>query len=185
MATEASLLIPPSLRVEALLLGDDGVTIRAVSEATDVRCPICGEPADRVHSRYTRTLADLPWARFAVHFRVQVRRFFCDNPACPRTIFAERLAGIAEAFAHRTARQRDALTRIAVGIGGEAGARLAGALGYPVSPDTLLRLLRRRPRGASCRRRRCSASTTGQSTRVDLRHDPGRPRTPPPGRPAP
>jgi transposase len=145
MVTTASFLIPPSLHVAALLLGEDGVTIRAFSEAADVHCPICGEPTERVHSRYTRTLADLPWARFAVRFHLQVRRFFCDNPACPRSIFAERLAGIAETFAHRTARQRDSLTRIAVANGGEEGARLAGALGYPVSPDTLLRLIRRCP----------------------------------------
>jgi transposase len=95
MDPAASFLIPPSLHVQALLLGDDGVTIRAAAEATDVRCPVCGEAADRVHSRYRRTLADLPWARFAVRFHLQVRRFFCDNPACPREIFAERLVGIA------------------------------------------------------------------------------------------
>jgi transposase len=148
MATEASFLIPPWLHVDALLLGEDGVTIRAISEAPDVRCPICGEPTDRVHSRYTRTLADLPWARFAVRLQVRVRRFVCANPACPRTIFTERLAGIAVAFAHRTGRQRDALIRIAVANGGEEGARLAGALGYPVSPDTLLRFLRLAPETA-------------------------------------
>jgi transposase len=93
MVVAASFLIPPSLHVQALLLGEDGVTIRAVSDATDVRCPICGESAARIHSRYTRTLADLPWARFAVRFHLQVRRFFCEDPACPRAIFAERLAG--------------------------------------------------------------------------------------------
>jgi transposase len=145
MVSAASLLIPPSLRVAALLLGDDGVTLRAVSEAADVRCPVCGEPTDRVHSRYERTLADLPWARFAVRLHVQVRRFFCANPTCPRQIFTERLAGIAQACAHRTERQRDALTTIAVANGGEEGARLAAHLGYPVSPDTLLRLIRGAP----------------------------------------
>jgi transposase len=145
MATGAALLLPPSLRVEALLLGEDGVTIRAVSEATDVGCPVCGEPAERVHSRYERTLGDLPWARFAVRLQVRVRRFVCENPACPRQIFAERLAGLAAPVAHRTDRQRDALVRIAVGNGGEAGARLARYLGYPVSPDTLLRLIRGAP----------------------------------------
>src|SRR5262245_16182648 len=145
MATEAAFLIPLSLHVEALLLGDDGVTIRAVSEATDVRCPVCGELTDRVHSRYARTLADLPWARFAVCLRVEVRKFFRDNPACPRTVFAERLAGIAPACARRTDRQRDRLTDIALALGGEEGARLARKLGMPVSPDTLLRLIRRDP----------------------------------------
>src|SRR5437016_5486098 len=82
---DASFLVPPSLHVQAPLLGDDGVTIRALSEATDVHCPVCGEATDRVHTRYARTLADLPWARFAVCLRVEVRKSFCDNPACPRT----------------------------------------------------------------------------------------------------
>jgi transposase len=145
MVVAASLLIPPSLHVQALLLGEDGVTIRAVSDATDVRCPRCSELAERVHSRYTRTLADLPWAQFAIRWELRVRRFFCDNPVCPRTIFAERLAGIAPTFAHRTDRQRDRLTDLALVLGGEEGARLAAKHGMPVSPDTLLRLIRCAP----------------------------------------
>jgi transposase len=94
-------------------------------------------------------LADLPWAGVPVRIRVQARRFFCDNGACPRTIFAERLAAVAPAYAHRTDRQRDALEAIAFVAGGEAGARLAASLGYPVSPDTLLRLIRCAPEAAA------------------------------------
>src|SRR5262245_52088600 len=117
MVTTVSLLIPPSLHIEALLLGEDRVTIRAVSEAPDVRCPLCGEPSERVHSRYERTLADLPGARCAVRLQVRVRRFVCANPACPRTIFAERLAGIAPACTRRTDRQRARLTDVALALG--------------------------------------------------------------------
>jgi transposase len=145
----ACLPIPPSLHVEAIALGEEGFTILASSEATDVRCPVCGGPAERVHSRYRRTLADLPWAGVAVRLRVQVRKFFCDNAACPRRIFVERLADAAEAAARRTDRQRASLTAIAFALGGEAGARLAGKLGMPVSPDTLLRLIRRDPDAAA------------------------------------
>ena len=145
MDPATAFLVPPSLRVEARLLGENGVTIRAISEANGVCCPVCGEPAERIHSRYRRTLADLPWARFAVRFHLQVRRFFCDNPVCPRTIFAERLAGIAPACAHRTDRQRERLTDLALALGGEAGSRLAAKHGMRVSPDTLLRLLRGAP----------------------------------------
>jgi transposase len=141
----ACLPIPPALRVEALLLAEDGLTVLASSGATDAPCPLCGQRSDRVHSRYARTLADLPWAGVAVQLRVRARKFFCDNDACPRRIFVERLAGVAGASARRTDRQGQALAAIAFVLGGEAGARLAGDLGMPASPDTLLRLIRRSP----------------------------------------
>jgi transposase len=137
------------LHVETLLLDEAGLTILASSAATAAPCPLCGERSERVHSRYARTLADLPWARMAVTLRVSVRKFFCANPTCPRRIFAERLTGIAPAHARRTDRQRAALTAIAFADGGEAGARLAAALGYLVSPDTLLRLIRGAPEAAA------------------------------------
>lgn len=141
----AVLPIPRSLHVATLLLEEDGLTILASSAATGAACPRCGRRSDRVHSHYVRTLADLPWATLAVRLRVQVRKFFCDNATCPRRIFAERLTGVAQACARRTDRQRESLTTIAFALGGEAGARLAGKLGMPISPDTLLRLIRRDP----------------------------------------
>ncbi len=138
-------LVPPSLHAEALLVGDDGLTIRVLAETAEVRCPLCGERADRVHSRATRTLADLPWAGAVVRLQVRIRKFFCDNSTCPRRIFSERLDGVAAVAARRTERQQAALLDFAVALGGEAGARMATKRGMPVSPDTLLRLIRGAP----------------------------------------
>ncbi len=145
MVAATARLIPPSLHVDALEVADVGIAIRVRSEATEARCPRCGENADRVHSRATRALADLPWAGVVVRLQVRVRKFFCENPACLRRIFRERLAGIAQVSARRTERQRAALLDLAVALGGEAGARLAAKRGMRVSPDTLLRLLRQAP----------------------------------------
>ena len=133
-----ALPIPRSLRVEALLLSEDGLTILASSEGTHAACPLCGRRADRVHSRYVLTLADLPWATLSVRLRVAVRKFFCGNAACPRRIFGERLAGVAQTAARRMDRQRDALTVIAFACGGEAGARLAGDLGTALVKNSWL-----------------------------------------------
>ena len=47
-------------------------------------CPDCGQATTRMHSRYTRTLADLPWADTAVQLQLRVRKFFCSAFACPR-----------------------------------------------------------------------------------------------------
>jgi transposase len=103
---------------------------------------VCGEISRRVHGRYTRTLADLPWSGMPVRLRVRVRKFFCDRPTCERTIFAERLDEVARLYARSTDRHREALEWIAFALGGEAGARLARELGLLVSPDTLLNRIR-------------------------------------------
>jgi transposase len=38
------------------------ITLAVCSTHTSVPCPLCDTPARRLHSRYARTLADLPWA---------------------------------------------------------------------------------------------------------------------------
>src|SRR3954451_11485511 len=40
------------------------------------RSPRRGRPAGRVHSRYERTLADLPWGEHALALGLRVRRLF-------------------------------------------------------------------------------------------------------------
>ena len=158
----ACLPIPPSLHVATLLLDGEGLTLLASFAATAVPCPLCGQLADRVHSRYTRSLADLPWATLVVRLRVVVRKFFCANAACPRQVFAERLVGIAHAHARRTDRQREALTAIAFANGGEA--RLARKLGLrsaPIRSAAHPARPRRRAAGADCPRRMTGPSPKG------------------------
>ena len=59
--------------------------------APDAACSGCGQRSAKVHSRYARSLLDLPAHGRSVHVRVQVRRFRCGNAGCPRRIFAEVL----------------------------------------------------------------------------------------------
>ncbi len=137
--------IPERIRAEALIFEDGGGTVLASADAVSPRCPACGQPSRRPHSRYYRTLADLPWGGVPVRFRLRVRKLFCDEPACPRKIFAEQLDGVARWYARRTDRQREALEDIGLSLGGRAGARLAARLGLRASRDTLLRSLCRLP----------------------------------------
>ncbi len=108
-------------------------------------CPTCELSSCRIHSRYTRTLDDLPWMGTSVRTKLKVRRFFCDTPACPKRTFAESFPQMAPAHARKTVRLTKALCWIGLALGGEAGSRLAGRLAMPVSGDTLLRLVRRVP----------------------------------------
>ena len=121
------------------------ITLHVTSTQACVPCPLCHVQTPRVHSRYTRTLADLPWGPYAVRVQLRVRKFFCDHPACPRQIFTERLPTVAAPWARRTLRLAQLLLAYGLALGGEAGARLAARLGLRTSPDTLLRLVQAAP----------------------------------------
>jgi transposase len=137
-------LDPANLTLQSVETGTSPATILVQATAAQARCPKCNEPSERIHSRYVRKLADLPWQGQEVHIQVQVRRFFCLGAECPRQIFAERLP-FARPFARTTSRLRDIQAEIGLCLGGEAGARLATRLAVPTSPDTLLRRIRQMP----------------------------------------
>jgi transposase len=118
---------------------DDLVTIFIAMAVPTAPCPGCGNDARRVHSRYTRRLADLPCFGIPVRLELTVRRFRCSSPECPRRIFAERLPGFAGEHARTTDRLRRSHEAIGYALGGEAGSRLAVLVAMPTSPDTLLR----------------------------------------------
>ena len=138
MGMDASFSIPEQLYVESLSAAPDGIVIHTAPKDPGGRCPECSGYSRRVHSRYTRTLADLPWAGISVRLRVRVRKFFCDDPSCAQKIFAERLDEVAQPRARRTDRQGEALLLVALALGGRAGARLAVELGLVAGRDALL-----------------------------------------------
>ena len=103
---------------------------------------MCGKRSARVHSRYARTLTDLPWQGVPVIVRLRVRKFFCDERSCARAIFAERLPGLAAHYGRRTERLDVWFRHVSFALGGEAGSRLLRDLGVVVSGETLLNHIR-------------------------------------------
>ena len=141
---ETLVLGPKGLEVERLVAERHKLTFFVGTTGIEAKCPVCGYPSSRVHSRYTRTVADLPWHGIPVTLRIRLRRFFCDDSSCGRSIFAERLAEIAD-YARKTNRLQEALSLIGFALGGRAGEQLACELGLVASRDTLLRRIRRAP----------------------------------------
>jgi transposase len=123
----------------------DGTTLTLGIATTkpNTSCPSCGEETWRVHSRYTRSLAEEPVFGRQVRLLMTVRRFFCSASRCPRRVFVEPLGGFAARYARTTARLARAHLAIGMALGGEAGARLTEKLAVPTSPDTLLRRVKR------------------------------------------
>lgn len=136
-------LVPDPDRLEVLSLHVEQGTIilTARTYSKTACCPLCGHPSSRVHSRYRRRLADLPWQEIPARISLWSRRFFCDTPGCSRRIFTERLPSVSAPHARRANRLRDWLGHVAFAVGGEPGARLLRQLGITVCGDTLLALM--------------------------------------------
>jgi transposase len=133
------------IKVTDTLVTDHTITLVATPTRKRAQCPRCHRWATRTHSRYERTIRDLPWAGRPVVIRLHVRRFFCDNPRCLRRIFAERVPDLAPVRGRLTLPFRRSVADIGLALGARAGARLAAPLGLPVSPRTVLRTLHALP----------------------------------------
>ncbi len=136
---------PSCLTLESIGFQNGGIVLAVRTVTVGATCPCCGRLSERVHSRYRRTLLDLPWQGNAVRIVLSVRKFFCDNRDCARRVFAERLPAVAQRYARKTARLAEALRELAYLAGGEAAARIARTFGLLISPDALLESLRRSP----------------------------------------
>ena len=139
----ATLLPDPSSLTLDEIVCENGVIVMVVSAvASAAKCPRCGIPSGHVHSRYCRTLRDLPCHGTMVRTCLRTHRFYCRVRYCPCRIFTQRLPAVAPPYGRQTCRNREALLAIGYALGGEAGRRLAAQLGIACCADTILRIIR-------------------------------------------
>ncbi|HLG75664.1 MAG TPA: transposase family protein, partial [Ktedonobacteraceae bacterium] len=70
---------PTCLHLQLLDASDHAITARVATTSEDAEGPLCHQRSARIHSRYVREVADLPWMSCAVRLELHARRFFCSN----------------------------------------------------------------------------------------------------------
>ncbi len=140
-------LLPSSTRLDLehyeIDIDNYHLTLSVSSTQLSAQCPLCSTPTRRVHSRYERTLADLPCVSFSLTLVMQVCKFFCDNTACTRRIFTERLPEVVAPWARKTMRLVQRLQTIGLALRGAAGERLSHQVGCGACGSTLLNHLKK------------------------------------------
>lgn len=114
-----------------------GLVVHLSSRRKRGICPYCSQGSERLHSRYERTIRDLPCVTFSVSTKLSVRRFRCVNQACSKHTFAERFEGLVLPYARYTSRLNQWFREVGLKVGAEPGAKLLETL-IRVSPDKLL-----------------------------------------------
>ncbi|ORT58674.1 transposase [Streptomyces sp. CB03238] len=101
-------------------------------------CPDCGLGSARVHSRYSRTLADVAAGGRPVLISLMVRRLFCDSADCGRRTFAEQVEGLTVRYQRRSPLLQHLVEMAGVLLAGRGGARLLRILKTPLSRTSVL-----------------------------------------------
>lgn len=126
------------VRVERVWSAAGVVRIAARTCELMVACPDCGRDSARVHSRYSRTLADVAAGGRPVLISLTVRRLFCDGPACGRRTFAEQVDGPTVRYQRRSPLLQHLVEMAGVLLAGRGGARLLHILKAPLSRTSVL-----------------------------------------------
>jgi len=144
---ELGILLPhlAGVIVEEVVVAAGLLLVMARARAAEAACPRCGTASARVHSRYSRRLADAAIGGRPVEIVLAVRRFFCPASGCRSRTFAEQVDGLTTRYARKTPLLSGALGSIAIALAGRAGSRLAAGLGVPASRQVLLRLVMAAP----------------------------------------
>jgi len=120
------------------------VLLKAVSYSNSAICPYCQTPSNKRHSVYVRKPRALPCADAEIQLVLSVQRYFCENPSCTRKTFAERIPETVEFYSRRTIDLEALLGIMAFEMSAETVGRICQGLRVSVSPDSVLRLIRKR-----------------------------------------
>ncbi|WP_369392392.1 ISL3 family transposase [Streptomyces sp. CG1] len=127
-----------AVRVERLWAEAGTVHVAARTCELRVACPDCGHRSARVHSRYSRTLADVAVGGCPVLISLVVRRLFCDGAVCGRRTFAEQVEGLTVRYQRRSPLLQHLVEMAGVLLAGRGGARLLHILKAPLSRTSVL-----------------------------------------------
>ena len=124
---------------------DQGWVMEADGQDSAV-CPGCQSISRSRHSRYWRSLKDLPVQGTPVILRLYVGRWRCRNAGCERQIFTQHLSEVCAPHARQTKRSGELIATVGRALGGRPGQRLMSRLGMPLSADTLIRRVKKAAR---------------------------------------
>ena len=113
------------------------VHLHAIAPTT--ACPQCGTVGSRVHSRYSRTIADVAFGGRNLELKLLVCKWFCPEASCSRHMFAERFPELVQRYARMTDRLIKALQSAGVITNGADAAQIAESFGVPTTAKTIIR----------------------------------------------
>lgn len=121
---------------------ENTIYIKCEMNASQSKCPYCESLSNSIHSKYIRTVSDLPIQNNKVKLLIVVRKFFCSNPNCGYKTFSEKLNFI-EPKSVKTNRLIEYINHIGLRDSSMDAVRTLGESGIKISSSTVLRIVKK------------------------------------------
>lgn len=121
---------------------DEIMYIYCETKKQSTKCKYCEEESENVHSVYTRTISDLPIQKYKVKLVITVKKYFCNNPKCNHTTFAEPLDFV-EKNALRTKRLDEYIKEVGLKNSSIEARNQITNSHVEISNNTILRILKK------------------------------------------
>lgn len=131
-----------NLVVEDYEKKENTIYIHCKSIVNECNCTYCGENSCSIHSKYIRTLGDLPIQNNSVKLVLTVKKFFCNNSKCNHKTFCEKF-NFVDSKAVRTKRLDDYINKMGLRDNSMDAVRNLKDAGITVSSNTVLRIVKK------------------------------------------
>ena len=122
---------------------DDIMYIYCETKKQSTKCKYCGQESQNVHSIYIRTISDLPILKYKVKLVITVKKYFCNNPKCKHTTFAEPLDFV-EKNALRTKRLDEYINEVGLKNSSIEARNQITSSHVKISNNTILRIIKKK-----------------------------------------
>jgi len=135
-------LLDKDLKYEKHETKCEEIRIWVKSRQKVLTCPCCGRKSKKAHSRYSRTVQDLPISGKKVYIEITSRKMFCPNEKCSRKTFAENYAFVGTK-GKKSLRLEKEIINIARSSSSTEAARMLNRSTVTISSGTVRSLLKK------------------------------------------
>ncbi len=111
-------------------------------DCTIVKCNYCSTQSHSIHSKYTRTISDLPIQNYQVKLIITIPKLFCTNGTCFHKTFAYPIP-FADKNSLRTNRLDDYIYQIGMKSSSLDAQKQISGSHVSVSNNTILRMIKK------------------------------------------
>ena len=135
-------MLDPTLKYERHDIVEDTIHIRVKSKRKILACPYCGEKSRKTHSKYHRTVQDLPMSGKKVYIEIECRKMFCRNADCNKKSFAEKI-GFVGSKGKKSLRLEKEIINIAMNSSSVEAAKMLNRSTVKISSGTVRNVLKK------------------------------------------